>query len=137
MNKTADGWELPYVIAPGNYEYKFIVDGKWMPDPANPVTTGEGAYTNSCITFKPNHTFVLAQFADAKSVIVTGSFNYWRKDSYPMILNDGIWTCPVFLKPGKYTYKFIVDGKWLIDPANEDWEENLQGTGNSVLWIEP
>jgi hypothetical protein len=30
-----------------------------------------------------------------------------------------------------------VDGKWMIDPANDLWEDNEFGTGNSVLWIEP
>lgn len=137
MNKTSDGWELPYVISAGNYEYKFIVDGKWIPDPANPVTTGTGEFTNSCVAFKPNYKFTLSQFADAKSVIVTGSFNGWNEDSYRMLRENGEWTYPVFLKPGKYTYKFIVDGQWMIDPSNEIWEENREGTGNSVLWIEP
>jgi 1,4-alpha-glucan branching enzyme len=137
MNKTADGWELPYVLAGGNYEYKYIVDGKWMPDPDNPVTTGTGDFINSCVTFKPNYTFVLSQFTEAKTVIVTGSFNGWREDGYQMLRKEGVWTLPVSLKPGKYTYKFIVDGRWLIDPANEYWEENEFGTGNSVLWIEP
>jgi hypothetical protein len=32
---------------------------------------------------------------------------------------------------------FIVDCQWLIDPANDTWEDNAAGTGNSVLWIEP
>ncbi len=137
MNKTADGWEIPYVLGAGNYEYKFIVDGRWMTDPQNPVHTGSGDYMNSCIVFKPNYTFTLSQFTDAKQVIVTGSFNGWREDSYLMIKKDEIWTYPVLLKPGKYTYKFIVDGQWLIDPANELWEENEHGTGNSVLWIDP
>jgi len=137
MNKTEDGWELPYVLAAGNYEYKFIVDGKWMPDPENPVTTGSGDFTNSCISFKPNYTFVLDRFPDAESVIVTGSFNGWDEESYKMSRKGDRWICPVFLKPGKYTYKFIVDGRWMIDPANEYWEENEYGTGNSVLWIEP
>jgi hypothetical protein len=137
MNKTEDGWELPYVMGGGNYEYKFIVDGKWMPDPANPVTIGQGEFINSCLVFKPNYTFTLKQFADAKNVFVTGSFNNWNKESYKMIWKDGAWTYQVFLKPGKYTYKYIADGQWLIDPANEDWEDNTVGTGNSVLWIEP
>lgn len=137
MDKSAAGWELPYVIGGGNYEYKFIVDGKWMPDPANPVTTGTGNFVNSCITVKPNYTFTLKQFADAENVFVTGSFNGWNESSYKMIRKDGAWTYTVFLKPGKYTYKFIVDGSWLIDPANDAWEENEHGTGNSVLWIEP
>lgn len=137
MNKTTDGWELPYVIGAGNYEYKFIIDGKWMPDPANPITTGSGDFINSCLVVKPNYTFILRQFADAKNVIVTGSFIGWSEESYKMIRKDGAWTYPVYLKPGKYTYKFIVDGQWLIDPANDTWEDNAAGTGNSVLWIEP
>lgn len=136
MIKTDDGWELPYVLEAGNYEYKFIVDGKWITDPANPLTTGSGDFMNSCITFKPNYTFSLTQFSNAKTVIVTGSFNGWQEDSYPMIRENGIWKYPVHLNPGKYSYKFIVDGRWMIDPANELWEENEFGTGNSVLWIE-
>jgi len=136
MNKTPDGWELPYVIGAGNYEYKFIVDGKWIPDPANPLTSGTGDYMNSVLTFKPNYTFILKQFTEAQNVFVTGSFNSWQEDSYRMVKKDNIWTCPVYLKPGKYTYKFIVDGHWLLDPANDVWEENREGTGNSVLWIE-
>ena len=137
MNKTADGWELPYILAPGNYEYKFIVDGKWMTDPANPYTTGSGDYTNSYLTFKPNHTFSLSNFGNAKAVIITGSFNDWSPDGYRMQKKEGKWILPITLQPGKYTYKFIVDGKWILDPDNKLWEQNEYGTGNSILWIKP
>jgi len=54
-----------------------------------------------------------------------------------MIRQGGKWIMPVSLKPGKYTYKFIVDGKWITDPDNKLYEENEYGTGNSVLWIDP
>ncbi|HOP14718.1 MAG TPA: glycogen-binding domain-containing protein, partial [Lentimicrobium sp.] len=100
-------------------------------------SVGEGIFENSVLTFRPNYTFTLAMFTDAKKVIVTGSFNGWREDACAMTLKDGVWTCPVFLSPGKHTYKFIVDGQWMVDPANEVWEANAQGTGNSVLWVEP
>jgi len=43
----------------------------------------------------------------------------------------------VSLNPGKYTYKFFVDGQWMIDPANDEWESNWEGRENSVLWIDP
>ncbi len=137
MNKTPTGWELPYNLAAGNYEYKFIVDGRWITDPANPVSTGSGDFANSSVSFKPNHTFMLSGFPDAKTVIVTGSFNGWNEGNYKMIKQGNTWTYPVSLSPGKYTYKFIIDGQWMIDPTNELWEENETGTGNSVLWIEP
>ncbi len=137
MNKVNSGWELPYSLAPGNHEYKFIVDGNWITDPDNPRNVGTGDFENSVLTFKPNFTFTLNMFPDAKEVIVTGSFNGWREDAYRMTKKDGIWVCQVSLNPGKYTYKFIVDKQWMIDPANDAWENNSVGTGNSVLWIEP
>lgn len=137
LNKVPGGWELPYVLGPGNYEYKFIVDGKWITDPENPCTVGSGDFTNSCFTFKPNITFTLSGFTEAKQVIITGSFNNWNTKAYEMKKIEGQWQYSMFLPAGKHTYKFIVDGSWLIDPANPNWEENALGTGNSVLWIEP
>lgn len=136
MQKTATGWQLPYVIAPGNYEYKFIVDGQWMTDPENPFTTGTGDLTNSFIALKANHVFELAGFSEAKSVLVTGSFNNWSRQDYRMIRKSGKWIFPICLTPGKYTYKFVVDGKWTLDPANKLYEGNEYGTDNSVLWVE-
>lgn len=134
MRKTGQGWELQYVLAPGNHEYKFIVDGQWITDPANSCTTGSGDFTNSCLVFKPNHTFVLEGFENAKSVIVTGTFNNWSHNEYHMQKENGRWVKHMHLQPGKHAYKFIVNGEWMIDPANDNWETNNFGTGNSVLW---
>jgi hypothetical protein len=137
MEKTPGGWRLPYALAPGMYEYKFIVDGDWITDPSNPVQSGAGNNANSVLVFKPNHTFILEGYADAKKVTIAGSFNGWNKDSYLMSRTGNKWSFPVRLHPGKYTYKFVVDNKWILDPANPLWEENEYGTDNSVIWIEP
>lgn len=137
MNKTAKGWQLPYVVSAGNYEYKFIADGKWMIDPANPFTSGSGDTQNSFIALKANHIFELSQSLNAKSVIVTGSFNGWNTQGYRMIKQGGKWILPIYLQPGKYTYKFIVDDNWILDPANKLYEQNEYRTNNSVLWVEP
>jgi hypothetical protein len=137
MNKTRGGWQLPYVLAAGGYEYKFIVDGEWIIDPTNPYTVGVGNDINSYLAVKPNYWFRLEQHSDADRAIVSGSFNGWSPHNYRMELRDGTWWFPIYLKPGKYTYKFIVDNKWILDPSNVLWEDNEFGTGNSVLWIEP
>ncbi len=136
MDKTATGWQLRYVVAPGNYEYKFIVDGKWMTDPENPFTIGNDNYTNSIVALKANHIFELKGYENAKNVIVTGNFSGWKPDGYKMSKQNNKWILPLNLLPGKYVYKFIVDGKWILDPANNLYEENEYGTDNSVLWIE-
>ncbi len=137
MQKTESGWEIPYVLSPGNYAYKFIVDGNWVTDPANPVQVVAPEGTNSLKIIQPNYQFRLDLYPNAKDVRVTGSFNGWNASGYPMLHADAGWIFPIYLAAGKYTYKFIVDGTWIIDPANEQYEENEFGTGNSVLWIDP
>jgi hypothetical protein len=136
MEKVDDEWQLPYVLAPGNHEYKFIVDGKWITDPVNPFTTGSGNFENSFLAFKANHLFLLRGFTETNNIIVTGTFNGWSRSDYRMVLRVDEWVFPMHLKPGRYSYKFITDGEWILDPANLLWEENEFGTGNSVLWIE-
>jgi hypothetical protein len=136
MEKIDDTWQIPYVLGAGNYEYKFIVDGRWITDPLNPFITGSGDLTNSFFAFKPNHLFVLSDFSDAERVVVSGSFNGWSHNDYRMVYRDGEWVFPVYLTPGRHSYKFIVDGEWILDPDNPLWEDNEFGTGNSVLWVE-
>ena len=137
MDKTSTGWQFPYVVTAGNYEYKFIVDGKWIIDPDNPFSSGSGDSKNSFIALKANHIFELNKYSDAKTVIVTGSFNGWNPEGYRMVREGDKWILPIYLQPGKYTYKFIVDGKWILDPANKLYEQNEYDTNNSVLWVDP
>lgn len=134
MQKTATGWQLDYVMGPGNYQYKFIVDGKWISDPANPLKdNGSG---NSFMVIQPNYTFRLNGFETARQVCVTGDFNGWSRSGYAMKRSGKDWTFPIHLNRGKNRYKFIVDGKWMLDPANKLWEQNEWGTGNSILWLD-
>lgn len=134
MIKTAVGWELPYTLGPGNYEYKFKVDDKKMGDPANPVSSGFSG--NSYLIIQPNHTFRLNGFGDAKKVFLAGDFNNWDPKAYSMRREGDDWIFPVHLSTGKHLYKFVVDDKWIIDPGNKLWEQNEYGNGNSVIWIE-
>lgn len=137
MKKLPTGWSIAYVLGAGNYEYKFIVDGSWIVDPNNPYMVGGGNVVNSFVAIKPNHTFVLKGYPNARRVIVTGDFNEWRTDQYVMVKKNGEWVFPLYIKPGKHYYKFIVDGVWMIDPANELYESNGGDSNNSILWIEP
>lgn len=137
MERTADGWQLPYVLPAGNHGYKFIVDGNWITDPDNPLQTGDAEHRNSIRVIDPNYTFVLKGFADAKDVQLSGSFNDWADPGFKMKYENGVWSLPLYLNAGKYTYKYIVDGNWILDPGNNLMEENEYSTGNSVLWIDP
>ena len=47
-------------------------------------------------------------------------------------LDDGSWHKKFALTPGKYRYKFVVDGEWLLDSQNAEKEQNPFGTYDSV-----
>lgn len=36
MIETPGGWTKDLVLPPGTYEYRFVVDGRWVADPNNP-----------------------------------------------------------------------------------------------------
>jgi 1,4-alpha-glucan branching enzyme len=137
MKKDAEGWYLSYVLAPGNYAYKFIVDGDWKLDPNNAcVVEGENQISNSLVCIAPNVTFRLDGYDHAKSVYLSGSFNGWAKPGYALERKNNGWELSIHLYPGKYNYKFVVDGEWIHDPGNPQKEHNEYGGYNSVLWVD-
>lgn len=65
--------------------------------------------------------------ADAKAVFLAGTFNKWNA---------------VDLKPGRYEYKFVVDGAWCCGPGHDGDDHecpecvpNSFGTKNRVLEV--
>jgi hypothetical protein len=50
-------------------------------------------------------------------------------------LDDGRWQTKMVLAPGKYRYKFVVDGQWVLDSQNSDKEMNQYGTLDSVVKV--
>lgn len=80
--------------------------------------------------------FYLPGFEKANRIILAGLFNDWSTNKTPMNKVSGGWAINIPLEPGKYTYKYIVDEKWILDPANNFFEENEYESDNSVLWIE-
>ena len=136
LKKTNSGWTLSLILSAGNYGYKFIVDEKWITDPQNQNYIPKGEIENSFVAVKPNYTFKLKGYTDAKSVKLSGTFINWDKNGYTLSRKGDEWTISLNLKPGKYLYKFIVDGKWITDPGNKYFEQNDSKNGNSVLWIE-
>jgi hypothetical protein len=137
MKKTRAGWELPYVLGPGNFAYKFLVDGKAIQDPGNPYFIGAEPVASSYLISEPNYTFRLHGRAKALKVYLAGDFNDWTQGSLLMKKVGDDWVFPVHLSVGKHLYKFIVDGEWIKDPGNPLWEENEVGTGNSIIWVSP
>jgi 1,4-alpha-glucan branching enzyme len=87
-----------------------------------------------------NHlvTFSYKSF-EAKQVILAGDFNNWNLKQHPMKKDckelqwRGTWEKTLMLPEGKYEYKFLVDGEWVIDPQNTQTTHNNFGTQNSII----
>lgn len=72
----------------------------------------------------------------AKKVSVVGSFNNWKTSESPAKKDKtGVWTAKVSLKPGRYEYKFFMDGNWMPDPKCANKVNNGMGSENSVIEV--
>lgn len=138
LEKVNDGWETKYVLGPGNYWYNYIVDGNVVVDSTRHTTNfGNKGLLKNLMIVDPNYQFKLMGYGLAKTVTLAGDFNDFNPSSLKMRKEGDSWVVNIHLNPGKHIYKFIVDGNWIRDPANPEWEQNSYNTGNSVIWIEP
>src|SRR5882672_5533188 len=86
-------------------------------------------------SLKGNTTFRLKGYPDASIVALAGSFNNWNQSQFIFGREGDEWVCRIDLEPGKHAYKFIVDGNWLLDPANPNTEDDDYGVKNSVIMV--
>jgi hypothetical protein len=82
-----------------------------------------------------NVIFELNGFPTASIVAVAGTFNGWNQSQYLFERVGDEWICKLALPPGKYQYKFIVDGNWLVDPTNPTVVRDRRGFENSQLVV--
>ena len=59
---------------------------------------------------------------EANDVELVGSFNNWdREHGVKLTRNtNGVWHAKLNLDAGRHLYKFVIDGAWCPDPANEN-----------------
>ena len=71
----------------------------------------------------------------ARSVSVAGDFNGWNPGQTQLERSEGgMWTATIALKPGRYQYMFVIDGKqWIADPLAAEGEGDGFGSQNAVL----
>jgi len=72
---------------------------------------------------------------EAKKVYLAGDFNKWKANEIKLRKDSkGTWKAKLELKPGRYEYKFVVDGNWWTDP-NSTSVPNSLGSHNSVAIV--
>lgn len=125
-----------------NYRYKFLVDGIWNHDPSHPNTRADGLGGSLSLFHLeredvPRQITVrvlkedlpredkLVEFAiylpEVENLSIVGNFNHWNPEHDLLVKGeDGIFRLRLRLKPGEYVYKYVADGRWMVDPFNPD-----------------
>jgi 1,4-alpha-glucan branching enzyme len=73
---------------------------------------------------------------DAGQVHLTGDFNDWDPAAHPMKrLPEGVWRVQIPLAQGDHHYRFVVDGKSILDPRAQRTTRDHQGQKVSLIAI--
>ena len=74
--------------------------------------------------------------ANASMVSVAGTFHDWKPGATPLSFLGGTkWARKLFLAPGHYEYRFVVNGQWVEPPHAKDYVPNPFGGRNAVVEI--
>lgn len=72
-----------------------------------------------------------------QDIRLAGDFNDWIPDAGVVTRHeDGAVLKTLYLEPGSYQYRLIIDGRWYEDPTNPKTMTNEFGEINSVLVVE-
>lgn len=85
---------------------------------------------------RTKHHTVTLKAPGAKTVAVTGSFCNWAPEGNPLRHDGhGVWKATLALQPGRYEYRFVVDGEWRDDRDCTERVPNPFGTENCVFEV--
>lgn len=74
---------------------------------------------------------------EAGLVQLAGCFNSWNPEQTPLKkAKNGKWKVTLDLEPGRYEYRFWVDGSWQNDQNPVECVPNPFGTWNCVLEVQ-
>ena len=73
---------------------------------------------------------------DAHAVFLAGEMTNWDEGKQAMRRDAaGIWRVTLDLEPGEWLYKFVVDGRWVQDPATSDHDADGRGGRHSYVFV--
>jgi 1,4-alpha-glucan branching enzyme len=73
---------------------------------------------------------------EARRVSVAGTFNDWKPRATRLAFIGGTkWFKEVLLAPGRYEYRFVVNGEWMDPPNAKVYVPNPYGGRNAVVEV--
>jgi len=112
-----------------------VSDGEYVPAELSAAPSNGNGWTvlaKGPVTTPDGVVFTL-EAPDAGRVQLVGDFNGWAPEGSEMEPSGRCWKKVVKLDPGRYQYRFVVDGQWQNDPLNVSAEPSPFGGQNSVV----
>lgn len=73
----------------------------------------------------------------ARKVHIAGTFNDWNPETTPLKKDQaGKWRTELSLPPGRYEYRYMVDGNWENDQRPVECVPNAFGSWNGVVTVQ-
>lgn len=75
---------------------------------------------------------------DANEVRLAADFNNWKPEDTRLVNagDNGLFNVTLDLEPGRYRYRYVIDGEWVKDPNNTYVESNPYGELNSIVEVQ-
>jgi chromosome partitioning protein len=99
-----------------------------------PTNRDWAALDSAGVTVMGEGVVFTVEAAGAERVQLVGDFNDWTAEGSEMQRDGRYWKKVLNLEPGRYLYRFVVDGNWQNDPLNATVEP-CPGGFNSVLVV--
>jgi chromosome partitioning protein len=98
------------------------------------------AAASASVSESPREVEISFRDGEARDVRVAGDFNGWVPDkdvrsSLAVAGSERVWTKRLTLPPGRYRYRYLVDGEWREDPTNPEHTPAPLGGRHSLLIV--
>lgn len=115
----------------GYEDYEALAREVMGQEPAVATTGTIGIATGPTVT--PEGVVFTIEAPAARQVQIAGDFNDWCPERTEMEAVGPVWTRTLSLPPGRYRYRYVIDGEWRSDPRNLAGEPSPYGGEDSVL----
>ncbi len=101
-----------------------------------PIAAREDAGIAAPPAVTPNGVVFTVEAPDAAQVQIAGDFNNWTPEATEMEPVGRVWKKLLKLAPGRYRYRYVIDGQWRTDPMNPAVEPSPFSGNDSLLVLE-
>ncbi len=125
---------LPLPPSAGIIKYRFMVDGVWIADPANPASeTDERGVVFSLLTYEKSvrtpvesprllpdgYVEFSVEGESGEIITIAGDFNGFDPFTHRLAeTRPGVYSIRIRLLPGRHLYYFVLDGVSFVDALN-------------------